>query len=322
MAFNSNFFTLGREVMKPIKNLIIGMVLLLVIFVGWKYQAAGAEEDKPLLLPPDCPDCCKKVNLYPGIDVNNLMRIKYIVKYTKFAKDNKCVGNLVMMDKRGFKRSRKWNRYRIILGKQGIDYKDLVVLTEPQHIKGLAVLTWMYLDPRRERDSWIWLPSQRKLRRISPAEDDDSAFGSDWTTEELSTRKWEDETYSYINENGRFKGYTSRYNGKTYYKGVEGWIVEATPKRKHWYYSRRILFIPKNIGGQIHDDIYDPNGKKFKEFLKVYEIRENGCLPQVYLEVVDLRTNHMTVIEMDNIELNVGLNEKLFAPKSLMRTKW
>ena len=45
----------------------------------------------------------------------------------------------------------------------------------------------MYLDPNRERDNWIWLPSQRKIRRASPAEDDDAAFGSDLTTEELTT---------------------------------------------------------------------------------------------------------------------------------------
>ncbi|MFH0814272.1 MAG: hypothetical protein V2A69_15765, partial [Pseudomonadota bacterium] len=127
--------------MKPFNVFLVIMVGILVVIIG-NYTTAGAEETS-LLLPADCPDCCKKVNLYPGIDVNNLMRIKYIVKYTKFAKDNQCVGNFHLIDKKGFKRSRKWNRFRIILGEQGIDYKDLIVLTEPQHIKGLAVLTWM-----------------------------------------------------------------------------------------------------------------------------------------------------------------------------------
>jgi len=306
--------------MKPLK-VFFKFISVLLTFFFCNYPWAAAE-NKPLLLPPECPDCCKKLNLYPGIDVNNLMRIKYIVKYTKFARDQESVGNLIMISKRGLKRSRKWHRYRIILGKQGIDYKDLIVLTKPQYIKGLAVLTWMYSDPNKERDNWIWLPSQRKLRRVSPAEDDDAAFGSDWTTEELNTRRWEDETYSFLNKDGIFEGYTSSYTGKTYYKDAKGWVVEATPKRSPWYYSRRALFIPKNIGGQVHDDIYDPNGKKFKDFLKVYEIRDNGCVPQVYLEVKDNRTNHLTVIEFDWIRLNVGLNEKLLSPKALMRTKW
>jgi hypothetical protein len=146
--------------------------------------------------------------------------------------------------------------------------------------------------------------------------------GTDYTNEELSTRKWEDETYSFIDENGRFEGYTSRYNEKTYYKDVDGWVVEARPKRKPWYYSRRVLFIPKDIGAQVHDDIYDPNGRRFKEVLKVYEIRNNGCIPQIFLEIIDRRTDHMTVVEFDWIKLNVGLDEKAFAPKAMMRTKW
>ncbi|HPD60700.1 MAG TPA: outer membrane lipoprotein-sorting protein [Thermodesulfobacteriota bacterium] len=302
------------------------LILMLVglVFGSGNSKPAMAEE-KPLLLPApaDCSTCCKKVNLYPGIDVNNLMQIKYIIKYTKFAKDQESVGNNIMIDRSGLKRTRKWHRYRVILEKDGIDYKDLMVLTEPQHIKGLAVLTWMYLDPNRERDNWLWLPSQRKLRRVSPAEDDEAAFGADLTTEELTTRNWNDETYAYINENGKFEGYTSQYNKKkTYYQDALGWVVEAKPKRKDWYYSRRVLFIPNNIGAQVHDDIFDPNGQKYKDLLRVYEIRDNGCIPMTYVECTDHRTNHMTAIEFDWIKLNTGVDEKLLSPKALMRSKW
>jgi len=304
-----------------LRNPVLMIIIIMVVVSGWGNPEALAE-DRPSLLPPDCPDCCKKPNLYPGIDVDSLMRIKYIVKYTKIARDYKGVGRFFLVDKRGFKRTRKWHRFRIILEKEGIDYKDLVVVTEPQHVKGLAVLTWQYLDPDRERDNWIWLPSQRKLRRVSPAESDDSALGSDWTTEEMSTRRWEDETYRFIDENGKFEGYSCRYDGKTYYEDVEGWVVEATPKRDPWYYSKRILFIPRNLGVQIHDDIYDPKGRKFKEFLKVYEKRENGCIENLLNEIIDRRTDHMTVINFEKNEYNVDLDKKLLSPKALMRIKW
>jgi hypothetical protein len=306
--------------MRSLKVVVVILFVLSAV-LGWRYPSAEAEE-KPLLLPPDCPECCEQVNLYPGIDVNDLMRIKYIVKYTKFAQDQESVGRFILLDKGGFKRTRKWHRFRVILGEEGIDYKDLMVLEEPQHIKGLAVLTWMHLDPGKERDNWIWLPSQRKIRRVSPADDDDAAFGSDFTNEEVTSRRWEDETYSFINEEGTFAGYTSPYTKKTYYKDVTGWVVEATPKKNPWYYSRRVLFIPDTIGSQVHDDYYDPNGQKFKEVLKVYEARKNGCLPQTYLEIVDVRTGHQTVIDMDWIKLNVGIDEKIFSPKAIMRTKW
>lgn len=308
--------------LKLLKFFLIIMLAGLVFGGGNTKPAMAAE--KPLLLPApaDCSTCCNKVNLYPGIDVNDLMQIKYIIKYTKFAKDQESVGNFVMIDRSGLKRTRKWHRYRVILEKDGIDYKDLIVLTEPQHIKGLAVLTWMYTDPNRERDNWIWLPSQRKIRRASPAEDDDAAFGSDLTTEELTTRSWNSETYAFVKENATYEGYTSRHTGKTYYKDTPCWVVEATAKRKPWYYSKRILFIPKDIGAQVHDDIFDPNGKKYKDLLRVYDVQNNGCIPMTYVECIDHRTEHMTAIEFDWIKLNTGVDEKLLSPKALMRTKW
>jgi len=309
-------------------NLKLLKFFLIIMLVGLVFGSGNTKpalaEEKPILLPApaDCSTCCKKVNLYPGIDVDNLMQIKYIIKYTKFAKDQESVGNFVMIDRSGLKRSRKWHRYRVILKENEIDYKDLIVLTEPQHIKGLAVLTWMYRDPNRERDNWIWLPSQRKIRRASPAEDDDAAFGSDLTTEELTTRNWNSETYAFVKEDATYEGYTSRHTGKTYYKDAPCWVVEATPKRKPWYYSKRILFIPKNIGAQVHDDIFDPNGKKYKDLLRVYDVQDNGCIPMTYVECIDHRTNHMTAVEFDWIKLNTGVDEKLLSPKALMRTKW
>jgi len=138
----------------------------------------------------------------------------------------------------------------------------------------------------------------------------------------VTTRRWEDETYAFVNEAGIFEGYTSPYTGETYYEGAAGWVVEATPKKNPWYYSRRILFIPKDIGGQVHDEVFDPHGNKFKDILRVYEVRDNGCVPQVYVECRDSRTNHVTAIGFDWIKLNVGLEEKILSPKTLMRTKW
>jgi hypothetical protein len=68
-------------------------------------------------------------------------------------------------------RSRYWRRYRIILNKisEEIDYKDLVLILGPQNLKGLSVLTWTYRDPEKEQEVWTWIPSLRKVRRLSPS---------------------------------------------------------------------------------------------------------------------------------------------------------
>ena len=311
---------LRRKLMNPLRT-FLNFVLIATIVIFGNYQAVGAE-DRPLLLPADCPTCCEKVNLYPEIPVDDLMKIKYLIKYTKFARDYNSKGIFYLIDRKGFTRTRGWERFRVIINRDGIDYKDLIVVTNPQNIKGLSVLTWMYLDPKRERDNWLWLPSQRKLRRISLADADDSALGSDWTVEEMSTRRWEDETYSFVNLNEKYEGFQARYSKEKHYEGVECWVVEAKPKRDPWYYSRRILHIPKNYGMQVFGEVYDPNGQRFKELPKVFEIINENCLVEKYLENFDLRSGHLSAVTTSDKKFNTGIDEKFISPKSLMRTKW
>jgi len=284
-----------------------------------------AEETKIKTIPPACPTCCEVTKPYPGMSADDLMRIKYTIKFTKFAKDYKGIGYVKLIDKKGFERTRDWGRYRIILNRTSevFDYKDLIVILGPQNIKGLCVLTWTYLDPAKDRETWLWLPSLRKVRRVSESEADDPFMGSEFTTEELSTRKWEDETYTMVGEK-KFAGYTAQFDGKTYHKDTDCYVLEAQPKRKDWYYSKRIVWLDKGFGGLIFDEVYDPAGRKWKTFLKEYDTWENGCLPQILLEGKDLLTGHLTVIGFDkkDIQFNSDLQEGFFTEKTLMRSKW
>jgi len=197
----------------------------------------------------------------------------------------------------------------------------MVVFTEPQSAKGLAVLTWTYIDPKKEQDVWLWLPSLKKIRRISQAQADDSFMGSDFTTEEITIRRWEDETYSIIGEE-KFKGYYCEFTKKTYYQGLDCYLVEAKPKRKDWYYSKRIVWIDKNTGASIYDEIYDPLGRNTRTIFREYQEYPKGYLPQTLLECIDLRTGHRTIVTFDKIVFDSGLTESFFTEKTLMRSKW
>ena len=260
---------------------------------------------------------------YEGISTDELMKIKYYIKYTKFAQDYQSTGDVWLIGKGGFKRHRKFLRARIILNREsdGIDYKDMVVFTDPGSVKGLAILTWTYIDPKREQDVWLWLPSLRKIRRISQSQADDAFLGSDFTTEEITIRRWEDETYEIIGDE-KFKGYNCELTGKTYYEGLDCYIVEVKPKRKDWYYSKRIVWIDKNTGGNIFDEIYDPLGRKARTIFREYQPYSKGYLPQTLLECKNLTTGHRTVVTFDEIKFDSGLDETFFTEKTLMRTKW
>jgi hypothetical protein len=313
-----------EDSMKRLKSFVAGLLCVVIFFALSNSSPGVAKELKIEAAPRSCPECCDVLKPYEGISADDLMRIKYWIKYTKFAHDYRSDCKFFLIDKTGFKRSRGFNRYRMLLYRNSpeYDYKDLTVITDPQNIKGLAILAWTYKDPKKDQDTWLWRPTLRKIRRVSQSEADDSALGSDWTTEEMSTRRWEDETYKMMGAQ-KFPGFISKYNGKTYYQGVDCWVVEATPKRKPWYYSKRIVWIDKRHGGNIYDEVYDPLGRKFKEILKVYEIwPDKNCVPQVHLEAHDLNTGHRTINEIGNIKFNAGQDENFFTEKTLMRTKW
>jgi hypothetical protein len=268
---------------------------------------------------------CETVQPYAGISADDLMKIKYTVKYTKFARDYQAVGHFKMVPRGGPVRSRYWRRYRIMLNEISteIDYKDLVLILGPQNLKGLSVLTWTYRDPEKEQEVWTWIPSLRKVRRLSPSEEADPFMGSDFTTEDISTRKWEDETYRMVGEE-TFAGYRSTYQEKIAYKDTDCYVVEAKPKREKWYYSKRIVWLHKQFGGLIFDEYFDPEGKRWKTFMKEYEVLPDGCVPQVFIEAEDQIKNHKTIIgfKKEDIDFNRGLQEGFFSEKTLMRSKW
>ena len=265
---------------------------------------------------------CQLPTIPKNPNAEQIMKVWFDLKYKRFAHDYNLSGEVVMIDKTGFKRRKRYIRKRILLhGKGGIDYKDLVSVTYPEYTKGLAVLTWAYTDPKKQHDIWIWLPSFKKIRKVSQAEEDDSFMGSEYTIEEVSTRRFGYENYKLLGEEA-FSGYKAIYTNEVYYKGLPCYKIEATPKRKHWYYSKRIVWLDKKTGFAIFDEYYNPRGKVFKTLFRHFRIFKDGCLSDDLWEVKNLRTGHSDIVLFKDISFNKGIDERLFTEKTLERMPW
>ncbi|TMA80187.1 MAG: DUF1329 domain-containing protein [Deltaproteobacteria bacterium] len=67
-----------------------------------------------------------------------------------------------------------------IPNKEGFHYKEtLHPLIEPFDLKGVGFTYYRYLDPAKQDDSWLYLPSLRRVRRLSTAQRSDALFGQD-----------------------------------------------------------------------------------------------------------------------------------------------
>src|SRR2546427_11132576 len=67
-----------------------------------------------------------------------------------------------------------------IPNKEGFHYKEtLHPLIEPFDLKGVGFTSYRYLDPAEQADSWLYLRSLRRVRRLSTAQRSDALFGQD-----------------------------------------------------------------------------------------------------------------------------------------------
>jgi hypothetical protein len=55
----------------------------------------------------------------------------------------------------------------------------LYPILEPFDLKGVGALGNRYIDPAKQDDSWLYLPSLRRVRRLSTAQRSDALFGQD-----------------------------------------------------------------------------------------------------------------------------------------------
>jgi hypothetical protein len=57
--------------------------------------------------------------------------------------------------------------------------QGLYPILEPFDLKGVGALGNRYIDPAKQDDSWLYLPSLRRVRRLSTAQRSDALFGQD-----------------------------------------------------------------------------------------------------------------------------------------------
>ncbi|HOJ38841.1 MAG TPA: outer membrane lipoprotein-sorting protein [bacterium] len=257
-----------------------------------------------------------------GMSVDQLIDVWYQIQFTRFARDYTSNNKVILIDRGKARRERQGYRARIILQQHGIDYKDYVAFVSPAAVKGVATLTWSYLDPEKEREQWLYLPSLKKARRTSPANDDDSFMGSVFTVEEITSWRPSYETYKLVGVK-KFPGYKSEYDGKTYYAGDDCYLIEAFPRRQTTLRSRRTFWLRKSDGCCLFQEVFDKNGKMYKTLFRSYQLVGPNSYPtQIIIEGKDLRTGDVSIVVNEEIKFDQGLKENIFSVENLQKMKW
>jgi outer membrane lipoprotein-sorting protein len=217
--------------------------------------------------------------------------------------DTTMRANLEIFDTQGHGKKKRFIYRR--LGSAG-DSKTLVVFTDPPEIRGVALLSINHqgTDDRQ----FLYTPATQRVRSVAAQERSGRFIGSDFTYEDIAERVLDDFTYRLIGSDESVDGH------KTY-------KVEATPvapgrsQYKFIYY-----WVAQDVPVILLGEMYDASGQKIRVLHASDIKRESGIWGARHTEMSSMPDATRTVLTIDQVKFNTGLDEKLFTPEGLEKS--
>ena len=184
----------------------------------------------------------------------------------------------------------------------------LMRLVEPPEIRGMAFL---FIEREsRDDDRYIYLSKLRMVRKIEASGKGGSFLSSDFTYYDIGGVKLED--WNFV------------LKSQEKIKGLEFYIVEATPARKDVEkdtgYSRIVYRVREDIPLIWSAEYENRAGVRFKKYMLVRwkKTGDNSYLAtQFYME--NLITGHRSEIIFEDVRLNTGIPLSFFSLRHLRR---
>ncbi len=182
--------------------------------------------------------------------------------------------------------------------------KSIMFFISPADVKNTSFMNWSY-DADKPDDQWIYLPTIKKVKRISSDSKSDYFMGSDFTYDDLGDRKLDDDTHKLLRE--------ETVNGHACY------VVQSIPKDDDYMYSKTITWIRKDNFVGAKKEFYDEDG----ELLKVLTVKKvekiSGFWVITHSEMKNVQNNHKTIIQLSDVKINTGVPADKFTERMMMR---
>jgi len=188
--------------------------------------------------------------------------------------------------------------------KQGED-KSYLLFLSPSDVKNTAFLNLSHEN--RDDEMYLYLPALRKVRRIASSSKHKNFMGSDFTYADMGDRDINDYTYEMIDRD-------SQLDGQSAYQ------IEGTAKApREVGYSHLKFWIRKDIFMPVKIEYYDLS----RDLLKVQSNKQFRQIDNYWLathiEMNNVQTNHRTILEMEDIRVDIGLPDMTWTERNLRR---
>jgi hypothetical protein len=205
-------------------------------------------------------------------------------------------------------RVKKIESVQINAGEDGKDAKSVSIILEPAGERGIGMLSFTYDDPKKDTESWLYLSALGRVKRMASGSEEDAepvaVFGSEFTTEDMETGKYEDYNYKILEE--------AKLGKRT------AWKIEITAKpHKKTRYSKTFVWVDKERYLILKSQTYDKLGQPYKRlsFYKVVQIE--GIWMARSIVIMNLQTNRLSKMDIEKIALNVTVSKEFLTQRTL-----
>ncbi|RNC86702.1 MAG: outer membrane lipoprotein-sorting protein [Winogradskyella sp.] len=179
--------------------------------------------------------------------------------------------------------------------------KSLIVFNSPKDVKGTSTLTFTHKVG--SDDQWLFLPSIKRVKRISSNNKSGPFVGSEFAYEDLSSQEVEKYTYKFVKENGALL------------------IVEQDPVDPKSGYTRRLVSYNKDKGYRIEKvEFYDRKNALLKTLTySGYKLYKGKFWRASVFNMVNHQSNKETRLDFNDYNFDVNLTEDDFSQVALKR---
>ena len=219
------------------------------------------------------------------------------------SRDTTLRATLDVTDKDGHTARKRFTLRR--LGSFG-NGKILLRFTDPAEIRGVTLLS--INQPGETPRQWIYTPATERARSVAPRERSERFAGSDFTYEDIAERVLDNFSYQLLPDEDVIE------NHKTY-------KIEATPVAPDLSQYKFIYYwVAQDVPCILHAEMYDREGRKVRVLHASGLRKVSGIWGTRKTEMSSLLESTKTVLTVDEIHLNAGLEESQFTPEALENT--
>lgn len=162
-------------------------------------------------------------------------------------------------------------------------WKEYVEFLDPFNIKGTRFVVERPLDPLIEDQVYSYLPTERRVRRLSAKERADRWMGTNMTLDDFEAYAGRilDNDWRYLGQKAVLSVMNSEHDAAVLagpmssvpadrWELREAYLVESSPKWEGHPYRRRVLFLDKETFVVLYSLVFDQDDVLWKIFANIY----------------------------------------------------